>query len=273
MNTWRVRRASASDAEAWLRMRHALWPDDTVDEHRADIDRFFAGDRHEPAEVLLAFAGDGSAVGFAELSVRSIVDGCFSPHVGYLEGWYVDPHVRRQGVGRSLIEAAEEWAATVGSLEFASDALVDNRVSLEAHLALGFEETDRVRNFRKPLSAKARAGRPPFRTNNEIALHVPDPAAAEAVWVNVLGCAVVDRTPDCVSLRSGALRLYLLRDPERGHDAVVPSFDVPDRKAALAALEAAGCTFVPVGPHAPGEVYVRDPSGIVFDVIERPSGG
>jgi len=254
-------------------MRHALWPDDPIEEHRAAIGRFFAGDRHEPAEVLLAFGDDGSAVGFAELSIRSIVDGCLSPHVGYLEGWYVDAHLRRQGVGRALIEGAEDWAVSIGCVEFASDALVENRVSLEAHLALGFEETDRVRNFRKPLSARTRASHPSFRANNEIALHVPDPAAAESLWVTVLGCAVVERTLDCISLRNGALRLYLLRDPVRGHDAAVPSFDVPDRKVALAALEAAGCTFVAVGPHAPGEVYVKDPNGVVFDVIERPSDG
>ena len=266
----RVRRVRAADAEAWLRLRHALWPDDAIDEHRAEIDRFLGGDRHEPAEVLLAFGDDGTALGFAELSIRSIVDGCLSAHVGYLEGWYVEPHVRRRGVGRALIDAAEEWAASVGCVEFGSDALVENLVSRDAHRALGFEETGRVSNFRKPIDPRALARRPRFRANDEIALHVPDPAAAEALWVNVLGCAVVDRTPDCISLRSGALRLYLLRDPVRAHDAVVPSFDVPDRTAALAALEAAGCTFVPVGPHAPGEVYVKDPSGVVFDVIERP---
>ena len=109
----------------------------------------------------------------------------------------------------------------------------------------------------------------PFTANNELALHVPDPAAAESFYVDVLGCAVFDRTPDCVSLTSGALRLYLLRDPAPTHDAVVPSFDVPDRAAALERLRAAGCTLVPIGPHAPGEHYVRDPFGVVFDVIER----
>src|SRR5262245_61720778 len=62
-------------------------------------------------------------------------------------------------------------------------------------------------------------------------------------------------------------------DPARGHDAVVPSFDVPDRAAALAALLAAECTLVPIGPHAPGEHYVRDPHGVVFDVIERSENG
>ena len=108
-----------------------------------------------------------------------------------------------------------------------------------------------------------------FSANNELALHVPELAAAESFYTRVLGCVVTDRTPDCISLRSGALRLYLLRDPARTHDAVVPSFDVADRPAALVALQAAGCSLVPIGPHAPGDFYVQDPFGVVFDVIER----
>jgi catechol 2,3-dioxygenase-like lactoylglutathione lyase family enzyme len=99
---------------------------------------------------------------------------------------------------------------------------------------------------------------------------VADPAAAESFYTRVLGCAVVSRTQDCIALRSGALRLYLLRDPTPGHEAVVPSFDVPNRSAALATLQVAGCTLVPIGPHAPGDHYLRDPHGVLFDVIERP---
>ena len=108
-----------------------------------------------------------------------------------------------------------------------------------------------------------------FAANNELALHVADPDVAESFYTRVLGCEVVSRTTDCIALRSGALRLYLLRDPLPGHEQVVPSFDVPDRSAALATLQAAGCTLVPIGPHAPGEHYLRDPYGILFDVIER----
>ena len=110
---------------------------------------------------------------------------------------------------------------------------------------------------------------PQFSANNELALHVPDPAAAESFYVGVLGCVVFDRSPDCISLSNGALRLYLLRDPARTHDAVVPSFDVRDRAAAIATLQAAGCSLVPIGPHAPGGFYLQDPFGVVFDVVER----
>jgi catechol 2,3-dioxygenase-like lactoylglutathione lyase family enzyme len=111
-----------------------------------------------------------------------------------------------------------------------------------------------------------------FSANNELALHVPDPAAAEIFYTRTLGCTVFDRTPDCVSLTSGSLRLYLLRDPVRTHDAVIPSFDVPDCDAAMERLQAAGCTLVPIGPHAPGGFYVRDPFGVTFDLIQRDPG-
>jgi hypothetical protein len=39
----------------------------------------------------------------------------------------------------------------------------------------------------------------------------------------------------------------------------------------LERLRNAECTFVPIGPHAPDGVYVRDPFGVIFDVVERPA--
>ena len=136
-------------------MRLELWPGEPQ-EHRAAIDRYFAGQRHEPREVLIALNDRGAAVGFAELSIRNIVDSCTTNRVGYLEGWYVDGAFRRQGVGRALVQASEQWAIAQGCTEFASDALIDNTVSQIGLLSLGFEETGQVRNFRKDL--------PPRRT-------------------------------------------------------------------------------------------------------------
>jgi catechol 2,3-dioxygenase-like lactoylglutathione lyase family enzyme len=123
------------------------------------------------------------------------------------------------------------------------------------------------------IAALASGGRPvaiDFVANNELALHVADPTAAEKFYTELLGCVVVNRAPDCISLTNGALKLFLLRDPAPTHDAVVPSFSVKNRAAALARLQSAGCTLVPIGPHAPGQSYVKDPNGIVFDVVERP---
>ena len=110
-----------------------------------------------------------------------------------------------------------------------------------------------------------------FVANNELALHVADPLAAEKFYTEILGCVVFNREPNCISLTNGALKLYLLRDPAPTHDAVIPSFSVTNRAVALAQLKSAGCALVPIGPHAPGGFYVKDPHGIVFDVVERGS--
>ena len=145
-----IRSATPREEADWLRMRHALWPEGSGD-HVAEIERYFAGQLKEPLEVLLAFDDRGNAIGFAELSIRAYAEDCVTDRVAYLEGWYVDPSSRRAGVGRALVQAAEQWARAQGCTEFGSDALIDNDISLAAHLALGFEETVQLRCFRKAL--------------------------------------------------------------------------------------------------------------------------
>ena len=146
-----IRRAIQSDSAVWLRMREALWPEHGTSYHPTEIAKYFAGEIREPLEVLIAFDPGGAAVGFAELNIRAYAEDCETDNVAYLEGWYVDPHARRTGVGRSLIGAAERWARAQGCTEFASDALLDNHVSAAAHAALGFVETVQIRCFRKSL--------------------------------------------------------------------------------------------------------------------------
>ena len=110
-----------------------------------------------PEEVcLVAVAGSGQVVGFAEVALRSVADGCETHPVGYLEGWFVARTLRRSGVGRLLVEAAEDWARSRGCAEFASDVETDNPGSFKAHLRLGFEQVSRVVTFRKSLKAPGR---------------------------------------------------------------------------------------------------------------------
>lgn len=71
--------------------------------------------------------------------------------VAFLEGWYVDPDVRRRGLGAALLQAVEGWARARGLKELASDTTIDNAASLQAHLALGFDEVERQICFRKSL--------------------------------------------------------------------------------------------------------------------------
>jgi aminoglycoside 6'-N-acetyltransferase I len=144
-----VRAYRAVDHAEWLRMRRTLWPDDTLAGEMASMAEWLArGD----TEVLVVERPDGAGLaGFAEVGTRQYADGCDTSPVAYLEGWYVDADVRRQGVGASLVRAAEAWARGKGLRELASDTTLDNDVSQRAHGALGFEEVERIVAFRKVL--------------------------------------------------------------------------------------------------------------------------
>ena len=146
-----VRPARPADADAWLDLRTALWPD-PEGAHRAEIERYFAGDRRNPAEVFLAVNAQTRVLGMAELSIRSVAEGCLTDRVAFLEGWYVAPDARRRGVGRALVAAAAEWGRARGCTEFASDAEADNDPGARAHRALGFEEVGLLRCFVKRLA-------------------------------------------------------------------------------------------------------------------------
>ena len=144
--------ATRANADAWTRMRVALWPDDSYEGHRREVDRFFDGTLSMPLEVLLAVNELAIPVGFVELSIRNCAEDCVTDRVAYLEGWYVVPQARRHGVGRALVAAAEDWAIAQGCTEFGSDALLDNTTSAAAHRALGFSETVQLRCFKKILT-------------------------------------------------------------------------------------------------------------------------
>lgn len=143
-----------TDAPAWEAMRRAMGPEWLMDDFAALVEEFLTKGTIQGLAHAVFIARDDAAqlpLGFAEVSLREYAEGCMSSPVGYLEGWYVVEHARRMGVGASLVDACERWAASRGCSEFASDAELDNRVSLEAHAALGFEPVADIRCFRKSL--------------------------------------------------------------------------------------------------------------------------
>jgi aminoglycoside 6'-N-acetyltransferase I len=150
----RIRRAQASDRDDWVRMRALLWPDCTLEQHREEVDEYL---QDKAGVAFVAARPDGRLAGFVESTIRAQAECCDTRPVGYVEGWYVDADVRRLGVGRRLVRAAERWARGVGCIEMGSDCLLENNVSLRAHLAMGYEERERLIHFRRWLA------RPPAR--------------------------------------------------------------------------------------------------------------
>jgi aminoglycoside 6'-N-acetyltransferase I len=147
-----VRRVGPDDDAEWMRMRDILWPGLTTGVHNIDMAEFRSHDERQAAFVV--DRENGLLGGFLETGTRKYADGCETTRVGYIEGWYVDPDLRRTGWGRALIEAAEDWARSCGYSEIASDCLLENEVSLKAHTSLGYQETERLIHFRKSLAAE-----------------------------------------------------------------------------------------------------------------------
>lgn len=146
-----VRPYQPADLAEWLRLRRALWPDLANTDDAADAAEWLA---RPDATVLVAVRPGGQGLaGFVEVGTRPYADGCASSPVAYLEGWYVDADARRQGLGTALVRASEDWARQHGYRELASDALLGNRISQQAHVALGFTEVERAVRYRKVLDA------------------------------------------------------------------------------------------------------------------------
>ena len=144
-----VRRSQLAD---WKRMRAALWPDCPESDHTREMAEIL-GDADFNA-AFVAHAPDGLPVGFLEASIRLTAEGCHPGRIGYLEGWYVEPGWRGQGLGAALIQAAEAWAAERGCREMASDAYADNDAGREAHRRLGYQEVSVLAHFRKDLRGR-----------------------------------------------------------------------------------------------------------------------
>jgi aminoglycoside 6'-N-acetyltransferase I len=148
MPEWLLAPPRGSDDRAWLDLRVALWPDGSPAEHLASMAEVLARGQY----VRLAHTSAGEAVGFVEAAKRSDwVNGATSSPVAFLEGLYVAPGARRRGVARLLVDSVVVWALEQGLTELASDSLIDNVGAHAAHRRLGFEETERVVCFLRPL--------------------------------------------------------------------------------------------------------------------------
>ena len=150
----KIREARTEDAQALAEMRALLWPEISADEHWREVEPVLNGHPAGtlPSATFVADHGDCRLSGFLEAGLRSHADGCDTRQpVGFVEGWFVREQFRGHGVGRALMKAAEDWARGHGSLEMASDALIDNEESQRAYGALGFEVVDRCVHFKKRL--------------------------------------------------------------------------------------------------------------------------
>lgn len=139
----------------WLTLRDKLFP---------DLDPSFQGEEMNlimeanDAHAFLCVSDEGQTAGILEVSLRSMVDGCLHPPVGYIDALYLEPAFRGRGNGRQVVEMAAEWFRRQGCAEMATDADATNVAAQRFFSVIGFEETYRIVQFKRSLSG---LGRPP----------------------------------------------------------------------------------------------------------------
>jgi len=95
---------------------------------------------------------DDEYIGFIQLSLRTdYVEGTTSTPVVYVEGLYVEPLYRKQGVANRLVKKAEGWGLERNCAEIASDAELNNTNSIGFHKLIGFKKVNRVVCFSKTI--------------------------------------------------------------------------------------------------------------------------
>ena len=142
-----IRKASPADSMSLAELAARLFSS-SAEELEPEFAALTASD-----EAACFLALDGILpIGFAQCQLRhDYVEGCTTSPVGFLEGIYVDDAHRHGGVAKTLLNACEDWARSVGCTEFASDCEIDNHASLAWHLKAGFQEMGRTIWFAKIL--------------------------------------------------------------------------------------------------------------------------
>ncbi len=196
------------DRPGWLLLRPCLWPGPAAGEHARQIDaRMAEPDRYGQ---WLARDMDGEPQGLIEVAIRrDPVSGTRSSPVLFLEGLFVQPQARRQGLARQLLTAAAAWGASHGCQEFAAASSTDDSQAL--HQALGFEPSERVQFLRRALQPGGADNKPlPPPASRELKAFIPalDFALAKRFYM-ALGMELIWSTAELAYFRQGPARFLL----------------------------------------------------------------
>lgn len=143
-----IKKATKDDALTLAKLAIQMWEDNVLEELAEEFAKLV---NSEDAACFLKYV-EGKAVGFAQCQLRyDYVEGTETSPVGYLEGILVQEEFRHAGFAKELLQECESWAKRKGCTEFASDCELDNTDSFKFHMAMGFEEANRVICFRKGI--------------------------------------------------------------------------------------------------------------------------
>ena len=131
----RVRPAELSDGTALAAIDEATWSPQVTPAPRDGRDSSFFGDRHDPADVLVAETG-GSVVGY--LMLHQPLPLPSHAHVLEVNGLAVHPSYQRHGVGRLLMHEATREARRRGARKVTLRVLSPNTPARRLYESCGF---------------------------------------------------------------------------------------------------------------------------------------
>lgn len=144
-----IRAASHFDSEYWLKFRQQLFPSKSQAEHMLDIQHYFYYTDFKQGFIAET---DGKVIGFIEIAIRDSFEGSTLTPVAVCESWYVEPNHRQQGIGKKLMEAAEQWAKSKSCKQIGSSATADASYVKLAYEHSGFRSVATYHNYIKTLT-------------------------------------------------------------------------------------------------------------------------
>ncbi|MDJ0618822.1 MAG: GNAT family N-acetyltransferase [Calothrix sp. MO_192.B10] len=132
----------------WKQMRQTLYTGLESEFHEQEMQWIF---NSVDKACFILLSDSDKVMGFLEVSLRNLVDGCLGSPVGYIEGIYLQPQYRGLGYGWQIIDYAAEWFRTQGCQDMATDAELDNIDAQQFYQNIGFQETYRIVEFKKSL--------------------------------------------------------------------------------------------------------------------------
>ena len=139
-----IREANQDDLEGWIKLRQKLW-NRTYETNLSEAEEILAS---QLQTAFLLLGEENTPVGFIEGALY-LED---TQKYGYVEGWYVKPEFRGQGLGGELMDTLELWILHHSISLVLSDTIPkEYPLSPAAHLRQGFEELMNIQVYIKKL--------------------------------------------------------------------------------------------------------------------------
>ena len=140
-----TRDATVGDAAEISRLSAQLGYPAPVEAFETRLRKLLRSSQHA---VFVVDANNGRLAGFIAVEQRLIIEYGERAEIAAL---VVDAEIRRGGVGRALVAAAERWAAELGMQDLVVRSNAARAESHPFYESLGYERTKTQHVYRKPL--------------------------------------------------------------------------------------------------------------------------